>query len=146
MDWRNPSRSAVSFALSASALAESASMTFASAACSSSELSTSLLTSFLMPTFTSFPCLLLTGALLLFFWIQNLNFTQRFAEKLGHVSHRGHGALVVHARGAEDAERTLHEVVAHVSGADERKVVTRLRNLLDADQHVNGLGRVDACV
>src|SRR6516164_8230372 len=77
---------------------------------------------------------------------QNLNFTQRFAEKLGHVSHRGHGALVGHARGAKDAKRTLHEIVAHVRSADERKLVTRMRNLLDADQHVHGLGRFDAGV
>src|SRR5579859_1803275 len=144
MDCRNSSRSAVSFAISAFSFAESASMVFVSSDRSSSELSASLL--MLTLIFTSLLSFSLTGALLLCLGISTLfsNFAQGLAKKLSHVSHRGHRALVRHARRAEHPERALHQVVVHVRCADERKIFARLRDLLHANQHVNRLRRFDA--
>src|SRR5882724_7308769 len=75
-----------------------------------------------------------------------LNFAQRFAEELGDVRDRGHSALIVYARGTENAQRALHEIVSHVRRADEREIFAALGNLFYSNLHVHWLGSFDARV
>src|SRR6202040_838231 len=71
---------------------------------------------------------------------------QGLAEELGHIRDCGHGTLVVNARGAEYAERSLNLVVTRVGRADQGQVVPGLGDFLNANLDENRLWCFDAGV
>ena len=73
-----------------------------------------------------------------------LRFFRIFGEKLGHESNGGDHALVVHAHGRQNAERSLHLVSIRIRSRNQREMLSGVGHFIEAKLDVHRLGRFDA--
>src|ERR1700733_2584630 len=68
-----------------------------------------------------------------------LRFIQDLVEQTCDVRHRGNRVLIIHARWANDGQRTHHFVSGMGRGADEHKILHRGERLVEADHDSHGI-------